>query len=255
SRVAHSLGEVVGLGLRNLANCPVEMNLMPDSTLRWRAFNEKKPYFLITAFSLVFVALAVGFLYQQLAAAKEANITDLEPKLQQLQGQYDNFQRAYKRMQSAKAQADQIRNLMQDRFYWADVLEELRGVMIRSEHDVQKQMSEKRAGTEAGIWIETMTVGSPTLNPNAAAPPATSAGGAAPDPNSTINLVCRSINLTSVDPSANSEIAYAVEKQLKSSTNYFNPTATQLTGEITSDESSGTFTFGVTVTLANPLKF
>jgi len=35
-RVAHSLGEVVGLGLRNLANCPVEMNLMPDSTLRWR---------------------------------------------------------------------------------------------------------------------------------------------------------------------------------------------------------------------------
>ena len=33
SRVAHSLGEVVGLGLRNLATCPVEMNLMPDSTL------------------------------------------------------------------------------------------------------------------------------------------------------------------------------------------------------------------------------
>src|ERR1044071_6932088 len=68
SRVAHSLGEVVGLGLRNLAECPVEMNLMPESTLRWRAFNEKKPYFLITAFSLVFVALAVGFLYQKLAS-------------------------------------------------------------------------------------------------------------------------------------------------------------------------------------------
>ena len=37
ARVAHSLGEVVGLGLRNLAHCPVEMNLMPESTLRWQA--------------------------------------------------------------------------------------------------------------------------------------------------------------------------------------------------------------------------
>ncbi len=45
ARVAHSLGEVVGLGLRNLAHCPVEMNLMPESTLRWQAFNERKPYF------------------------------------------------------------------------------------------------------------------------------------------------------------------------------------------------------------------
>ncbi len=51
ARVAHSLGEVVGLGLRNLANCPVEMNLMPESTLRWRTFNEKKPYFICTVFS------------------------------------------------------------------------------------------------------------------------------------------------------------------------------------------------------------
>src|SRR5277367_6457762 len=38
ARVAHSLGEVVGLGLRNLANCPVELNLMPESTLKWQRF-------------------------------------------------------------------------------------------------------------------------------------------------------------------------------------------------------------------------
>ena len=68
SRVAHSLGEVVGLGLRNLANCPVEMNLMPESTLRWQALNQKKPYLVATVFSLVLVTLAIGFLFQKLAA-------------------------------------------------------------------------------------------------------------------------------------------------------------------------------------------
>src|SRR5213592_1885155 len=81
AKVAHSLGEVVGLGLRNLANCPVEMNLMPDSTLRWRAFNEKKPYFLATVFLLALVAGAVGFMFQKLADAKEVAITELTPKV------------------------------------------------------------------------------------------------------------------------------------------------------------------------------
>src|SRR5580765_705585 len=64
-RVAHSLGEVVGLGLRNLANCPVELNLMPESTRKWRTFNEKKPYLVATVFSLVAIVGVTGLLYQR----------------------------------------------------------------------------------------------------------------------------------------------------------------------------------------------
>src|ERR1700722_7968664 len=81
ARVAHSLGEVVGLGLRNLANCPVEMNLMPDSTLRWQAFNQKKPYFVFTVISLVLVAGAVGFLFEQFAAINQAQLEKLKVEI------------------------------------------------------------------------------------------------------------------------------------------------------------------------------
>src|SRR5437667_4684534 len=70
ARVAHSLGEVVGLGLRNLAHCPVELNLMPESTLAWQAFNQKKPYFLATVVSLVLGVAALGVLFGQLAGVK-----------------------------------------------------------------------------------------------------------------------------------------------------------------------------------------
>jgi hypothetical protein len=45
AKVAHSFGEVVGLGLRNLAHCPVELNLMPKSILQRQQLNQKKPYF------------------------------------------------------------------------------------------------------------------------------------------------------------------------------------------------------------------
>src|SRR6266700_6776987 len=78
ARVAHSLGEVVGLGLRNLAHCPVELNLMPDSTLRWQSFNQKKPYFIATVFSLVIMSFAVGYLFKNLAGVNAEELEKLK---------------------------------------------------------------------------------------------------------------------------------------------------------------------------------
>src|SRR3989441_7630265 len=81
ARVAHSLGEVVGLGLRNLAHCPVELNLMPESTLKWQRFNQKKPYFIATVFSLVAVVAGLGFLFCPTAAGKDAGLQKIEKEV------------------------------------------------------------------------------------------------------------------------------------------------------------------------------
>lgn len=62
------------------------------------------------------------------------------------------------------------------------------------------------------------------------------------------------MNLTGLDPSANSEIAYAVENEIKSCP-VVDPKATQLTGQITVDDANGTFMFTVNVMPLNPLKF
>src|SRR5215475_671274 len=87
ARVAHSLGEVVGLGLRNLAHCPVELNLMPESTLKWQAFNEKKPYLIATVFTIVAVVAVIGLLFQQLSSVKASQLAVVEPKLQEARAQ------------------------------------------------------------------------------------------------------------------------------------------------------------------------
>ena len=159
ARVAHSLGEVVGLGLRNLANCPVEMNLMPTSTLRWRTFNEKKPYFIATVFSLVAVAFAVGFLFQKLAESKDSAIGGLEPKVSQLQGKAEQFNRAYKKMLSTSNEVNQVTAWLEQRYYWGDLLSEMKQVLIRSEDDIKKKLSAQKPGVEAGVWIEGLTMG------------------------------------------------------------------------------------------------
>ena len=259
ARVAHSLGEVVGLGLRNLANCPVEMNLMPTSTLRWRTFNEKKPYFIFTILALVGVAFAVGFLFQSLAESKEREISDLTPKKDKLRAQAESFDREYRKLQSTQKEANQIAIWMEQRYYWGDVLAELRKVLIRSEEDVKKKLSAQKPGVETGIWIEQLAVGAlPAVSagPGAGSVPVpvpVEGGAAAGTPlnsGSTITLVCRAVNLTSVDPSANTDIAYAVLNALQADP-LFDSKQTQLRGDITSEEV--TFTFGINVVLKNPL--
>jgi type IV pilus assembly protein PilM len=250
ARVAHSLGEVVGLGLRNLANCPVEMNLMPDSTLRWQAFDQKKPYFITTIFSVVLVAFAVGFLFEKLAQSKAAEIEKLKPQVEIATAKSQRFNKVSSTLEAAQSERDQITSWMEARYYWADVLTQLRGVLIRSEENIKKKLSAQKPNVEAGIWIEQMTT-LPALQGTVAA--ATDAANPNPNQAATINLVCRAVNLSAIDAQATSEIAYAVESELKACP-IFDPKTTQLTGQTTSDDSNGTFTFGVTVMLQNPLK-
>ncbi len=157
SPVAHSFGEVVGLGLRNLANCPVEMNLMPESTLRWQALNEKKPYLVATVFSLVLVTFAIGFLFQQLANSKQAEIDRIQPQVTSAQAKSDTFDKAYKQLQKAQQNSDQIVDLLQDRYYWGDFLGDMRLALIAAEAEMKKKLSVQKSGVEVGVWIEKMT--------------------------------------------------------------------------------------------------
>jgi len=279
SRVAHGLGEVVGLGLRNLANCPVEMNLMPDSTLRWQSFNQKKPYFIATVISLVLVAFGVGFLFQKLAVNKEVEIERLDPQVASLNAKVERFNSAYKKLQKTQAEAGQVTTWMQQRYYWGDFLAETRRALMRSEDDIKKKLSAQKPGVDVGIWVETMTsaanlgasAGADTAAPmpGMGAPPGeyagrfpgqgTPPGGDAGQPagastNNVITMVCRAVSLSSVDSSANTEIAYAVENEIKNSP-LVDPKATQLSANISADDPNGTFTFTVNVTPLNPPNF
>src|SRR5690242_19053501 len=94
ARVAHALGEVVGLGLRNLAHCPVELNLMPESTLKWQSFNQKKPYLIASVFSLVAVVAAIGLLFDKLAGAKNDALQKVHPEVAQQEAKAEQIGRA-----------------------------------------------------------------------------------------------------------------------------------------------------------------
>lgn len=255
-RVAHSLAEVVGLGLRNLANCPVEMNLMPESTVRWRNFNEKKPYLMVTVYLLVLVGFAVGFLFEQLAQSKQSELEKIQPELQKAQNKANQMDEAMRSLNNANQEAKQIMTWMEDEYYWGDVLADTRAALIRAENDAQKKFSAQRPDVQAGIWIEKMTtMGGTTVSPmGGMGGPTQQATMGTTQTTNTIPLICRSVSLANVDPGANSEIAFDVQTELQAC-KYFDPKGTTLQGQITPDDADGTFTFGINLTLASPPQF
>ena len=287
ARVAHSLGEVVGLGLRNLAHCPVELNLMPESTLNWVQFNQKKPYFIFTAFCLVMVVFASSFIFKQLAGIYRDEYNKLSQEIEQPRHRKELFDKAMKDLKNTKTDAGQYASWMDGRYYWADVLAELHRVLIQVEADTGNKLR-----TPTGVWIEqfisaqdlqdsstvmdqtqgqgTFMASSPPLrggyspnpmglNPDgtpAAAPGmAATPGAAAAITNdlSRITIVCRGVDVANISgvPSANQDIAYALERALKDSP-LFDKDETQLAGDNNPDPN-GTFTFGVKLKLKRPL--
>jgi type IV pilus assembly protein PilM len=275
ARSAHSMGEVVGLALRNLAHCPVELNLMPDSTLKWQAFNQKKPYFIASVFSLVVGVLAIGFLFDKLAGVKNDQLTQIQPELEQAKRRDQEFTKAYHTdLKKAKQDADQVVGWMQDRFYWSDVLTELRNVLIRAE---EKTKASYRA--ETGIWIEQLTTATPKeVDPNAVianpispgssagpmvpagisreqgemyerrygikrggadSPPAapTASGGATGGTNDVdvMNITFRAIGLSNMgQPGANADTALELLTEIKNSP-YFDPSTNTYAGDISQE--------------------
>ena len=91
-----------------------------------------------------------------------------------------------------------------------------------------------------------------TATPDAGAAGATTA--ATTNEVSTITLKCRAVNLAGIVSEANTKIIYALQNELRASTNYFDAALTEVVGTILTDDATGTFTFDVKVVLKHPLK-
>ncbi|MSU57850.1 MAG: type IV pilus assembly protein PilM [Pedosphaera sp.] len=300
ARVAHGLGEVVGLGLRNLATCPVELNLMPESTLRWQSFNEKKPYFIATLASLVLMAFAVGFIFEKLAGVKKEQSEKVQQDTTPLQGRETQFKTANNQLKKAQADLEQITGWMEERAQWVDLVKEIRRVLINVE-----ALHKRKLGVDTGLWIEEIkSISLVMADPNApfappggapapsadmpgerdgryadpryaraGVPPRAAEEAAVPQPapaadpggavvpggvpptgvntndESVVTVVFRGVSLDQIsgNPTADKEMAFAVQTALKESP-IFDPAKTELLGgDIVKEDL--TFKFGMALGL------
>src|SRR5204863_1046082 len=119
AKVAHSLGEAVGLGLRNLAHCPVELNLMPKSSLKRQEFNQRKPYLVASVFCLILIVFAYGWFYDNEAAEKQKALDKLKPTVETLKRDDQRLRTGLSEMKRIQMESEQFFAWMEDRYRWA----------------------------------------------------------------------------------------------------------------------------------------
>ena len=122
---AHLLGELVGLGLRSINNCPMELNLRPTSVVRAQRVASRRPYF-ITAGLCLLLALAGWWLYFLRAASIQSEVlAEVNAKVAIMQGFESKFQKANADLQKINTVAAPLNQTVEDRQFWTKIVNDL----------------------------------------------------------------------------------------------------------------------------------
>jgi type IV pilus assembly protein PilM len=289
SKFAHSFGEVVGLGLRDLAHCPVELNLMPKSSIQRQEFGHKKPYFIAAVFSLALAIFLLDVAEGKISKLRGQKLEDLKTQLGQLSSKNQKLKDAMNQRSQLDKNAQDLSLLAESHFYWITLLKELRRIMMQAETNVQSQLSSQSGGqpVDVGVWVETFSPQLPADNafavldvpttarprlggpfrggdprnpgrgptgrvPGVAAAPPKSAGGEITE----IVLQCKGVDRDKLSQSktANADLAYEVRKAVAQSPLFAAPGPDDL-GNISKDYlDTNVFVFRLTVRLKHPFK-
>lgn len=161
-RTAHTLGEVVGLSLRRVLTCPIEVNLMPPKVLADKSFRRKQPMLLMAAYGLVLVMVVWCGYFLRLAQLNEQRLDRVRESLGVLQGMEARIRQPEQQLKQVVDSVDTLHNLIADRTRWTEILDEIHGLL------------------PDGVWLTRIAPIAPS--PAAAAPVAAPRGRGAPPP-------------------------------------------------------------------------
>lgn len=125
SSKAHAAGEVVGLALRELGDCPIEINLRPPSVIAAQTLSKRKP-FLIAATACLFLALLQWWVYfSKAAAVQELALQSVSQDVSRLDVQAQKFDSLQRTQSEVEAISAPLLTAAAEREVWVHLIDEL----------------------------------------------------------------------------------------------------------------------------------
>ena len=147
-KVGHAFGQLVGLAIREVANCPLEMNLMPSTARLQQDVDRKRPYFYGAAACLVAAVWMGVYFNKTVHSAQDAENIELASLVERYSLPESKLSTEVGKLETLKTEADQFNKWIGERFLWADVLQAVRQSMITTE----KRMRQS-TGSQVGVWV------------------------------------------------------------------------------------------------------
>ena len=125
SAVAHMFSEVIGLAVRYVRSCPVEINLLPRKVMRQQRLSSKKPYFIASMICLLAMMFVVQNGARQSAEQSEIRAKKYGEMMSSLKAPYDQIKGAINEADSAKDEMDKVKTFLLERTKWPLIIEEI----------------------------------------------------------------------------------------------------------------------------------
>ncbi len=122
---AHLLGELVGLSLRNVHDCPMELNLRPASVSQARKIESKRPYLILSGLCILLSIAGWWVYFKHAAEIKREVVQQLQERVTGLQGFENRFKKVRGEIKDLEQTSQPFIQATEERQYWAALLEDL----------------------------------------------------------------------------------------------------------------------------------
>ena len=125
SRLAHLLGEPVGLALRAATDCPMELNLRPASVVRRQELEKRRPFLIAAAACFVLGLLGWGAYYAHAAHVIRHSTERIQEKVVAMKRIESQVNEVRKQTAALDSLATPLIAAINDRSFWPQIIEEL----------------------------------------------------------------------------------------------------------------------------------
>ncbi|HJW38810.1 MAG TPA: type IV pilus assembly protein PilM [Candidatus Udaeobacter sp.] len=125
ARSAHLFGELVGLALRSVAACPMELNLLPASVIQRQDLEKRRPLFIVAAACLLLALLGWSAYYTRAAHVARETAQAMRQKNDSMhvaEGQLDQLKKQINVLDNI---ATPLITAVNSRNFWPQILEDL----------------------------------------------------------------------------------------------------------------------------------
>ncbi|MFO7534470.1 MAG: type IV pilus assembly protein PilM [Kiritimatiellia bacterium] len=124
------LGEVVGVALRRVRSCPVEIDLMPPDIVAYKKFMGRLPFFALTGMSVVLALLMWWVFFHRQKSLMQERVASVQAKVRQLESTEVRLKGLKKQQSDLLAKAGELNRQIILRTAWHEALEDLHGKVL-----------------------------------------------------------------------------------------------------------------------------
>lgn len=171
---AHLLGELVGLALRSVTVCSVELNLRPASVVRRHDLEKRRPFFVVAAVCVLLALLGWSAYYTRAADVAKQTAQIMQQRNDRMHVSEAQLDKLKKEITALDNIAAPLIAAVNDRNFWPQILEELNSHLPESDIWIT-EIAATSGGKLLGAPEKRAGEASPTAPPTPAAPMAKNA--------------------------------------------------------------------------------